>query len=535
MASHMGWIRNMTIARRLGLTFGLVVLLLLVQSGMSLRTALQSQALVQGSVAQARARYELAVALRASVKSEELYLRRLSVQVEPDKVEREIVSALKASAAADKTLGELLALPLSDADHQAVLALQQQIQSSRSMRDRVIEFGRQLQTDEVNQVFEEKLDPLIHQYQEAVAGFADQQRLSEAAAFADIVAMAQSSRQITWTTALVGVVVAALAGVALYRSVTRPLNATVLMADRIAAGDLTLEIRAESDTETGRMMAALGQMVQRMRAAMGTVVSSSGSIHNASTEIAAGNMDLSNRTERQAAALQQAAHSIERIASAVHDNAEASREAQHQAHEASSQAGIGGQKIDHIVQTMEAISGSSTRMSEIIGVIDGIAFQTNILALNAAVEAARAGEQGRGFAVVASEVRGLAQRSAQAAKEIKELIQTNLQTVRAGVSQVVDARGTIASMVRASELAADLVTRISEASTQQAQDVAQIHEVVSEIDEGLRQNAALVEQAAAAADSLRSQTEALDGVLAYFKVGAAEPPLLLHGTSRAQR
>ena len=515
----------MTIAHRLSVAFGLVVMILLGQSAMSYWAAVQSQDLVQGPVAQARARYELAMMLKSAGKAEELYLRRLSVQVEPDKVEREIASALNASAEIDQALKRLLSLPLSSADATALKSLQQTLQSTRSARDKVIDLGRQLQTDEVNQVFEDKLDPLIQQSQAAALEFARQQKAAEDQSFAEIVTLGDKSRRITWITALVGAVLATLAGVLLYRSVTMALNTTVHMADRVAAGDLTLHIGAQANNETGRMMSALGRMVERMHEAMEMVIRSSASIHAASTEIAAGNLDLSSRTERQAVALQQATHSIELIANAVHENADASQEAQVQAREASRQARSGGQQTEHIVQSMEAISASSRRMADILGVIDGIAFQTNILALNAAVEAARAGEQGRGFAVVANEVRGLAQRSAQAAKEIKDLIQGNLQTVKAGSVQVTEARSTMASMVKASELAADLIIRISEATAQQAQGVAQIHGVVSEIDEGLRQNAALVEEAAAAADSLRSQTEALDSVLAFFQVGASQPPL----------
>ena len=517
----------MTIAHRLIVAFGLVVLILVGQSAMSFWAAAQSQTLVQGKVGQARERYELASALSAAGKAEELYLRRLSVQVDPARVEREIASALKASADTDLVLKRLMSMPLSASDSAALQRLQQTIQSTRSARDKVIDLGRQLQTDEVNQVFEEKLDPLIQQSQSTALEFAQQQKSAEEESFAEVVALAEQSRHITWITVLTGTGLAVFAGLMLYRSVTTPLNATVRMADRVASGDLTLQVEAQANNETGRMMNALGQMVRRMHEAIEIVVRSSASIHTASTEIAAGNLDLSNRTERQAAALQQATHSMELIADAVRDNAEASHQAQAQAREASQHARSGGEQTEHIVRTMGAISDSSTRMSEIIGVIDAIAFQTNILALNAAVEAARAGEQGRGFAVVAGEVRGLAQRSAQAAKEIKSLIQGNLQAVKAGAAQVIEARRTMAAMVKTSELATDLVTRISEATAQQAQGVAQVHGVMSEIDEGLRQNAALVEEAAAAADSLRGQTEALDSVLTHFRLRGVKAPALL--------
>src|SRR5450830_660923 len=493
--------RDMTIAHRLIVAFGLVVLILLGQSAMSFWAAVQSQDLVQGPVGQARARYELASALSAAGKAEELYLRRLSVQVDPARVEREIASALKASADTDQALKRLLALRLSTGDIAALQGLQQTIQSTRSARDQVIDLGRQLQTDEVNQVFEDKLDPLIQQSQAAALAFARQQKAAEEQSFAEIVALADHSRRITWITAVVGSVLAALAGLLLYRSVTTPLNATVRMADRVAAGDLTLQIAAQANNETGRMMSALGQMVRRMHEAIETVVRSSASIHTASTEIAAGNLDLSNRTERQAAALQQATHSMELIANAVQDNAEASQQAQTQAREASQQARSGGQQTEHIVQTMEAISASSTRMSEIIGVIDGIAFQTNILALNAAVEAARAGEQGRGFAVVASEVRGLAQRSALAAKEIAGLIQNSVKKVDAG-SELVDAAGnTMQDIVRSVKHVADIMVEISAASEEQSAGIRQINDAIEQIDDMTQQNSALVEQAAAAAQS----------------------------------
>ncbi|MBV8617840.1 MAG: MCP four helix bundle domain-containing protein [Curvibacter sp.] len=511
-------LRDMSIANRLRLTLGFVLAMLLLQSLASLWGVEQALTLVQGKVAQARQRHDLANAVRDAGKSEELYLRRLSVQVEPDKVEREIASALQAGREADQALAALAALPLDVADRSAVEALRRSIQGGRAMRDRVIDLGRQLQTDAVNQVFELELDPLIQKSQAATAAWVAQQKEAEGAAFDDIVSLSRRSRVLIVGTALFGVLIGVSAGLALYRSVTRPLNATAERLDCLATGDLTLEIQAEARGETGRMMAAMGQMVGRLREAVGTVVSSSRSILDSSTEIAAGNQDLSLRTERQAAALQQATRSLELIARGVQENAEASREAQAQAQAASEQATLGGQQVRQIVQTMEAVSSSSRRMSEIIGVIDGIAFQTNILALNAAVEAARAGEQGRGFAVVATEVRTLAQRSAQAAREIKALIQTNVETVDLGASQVSEAGGTIGAVEQSSAATAHWITRISESCQQQAREVAQVHQAVSEVDDGLQRNAALVEQATAAASSLRGQAEALGRVLAYFKV-----------------
>ncbi|MCO4243047.1 methyl-accepting chemotaxis protein [Acidovorax facilis] len=254
-----------------------------------------------------------------------------------------------------------------------------------------------------------------------------------------------------------------------------------------------------------------------MRLAIQEVRLASGSTLCAAGEIAAGNMDLSIRTERQALALQSVSQSIEDVAQRVSSNAELARQAQRQAHDAAGMASDSAEKVRRFTETIEAILRSSQQMSDIVSVIDGIAFQTNILALNAAVEAARAGEQGRGFAVVASEVRTLAQRSSTAAREIRDLIHLNLQTVETGALQATQVDSSIRHMVSASEQVAGVVADISRSTEVQATSIGQVHVVIHDVDEGIRQNAALVEEAAASAASLRGQAEALDQTLGRFR------------------
>ncbi len=302
------------------------------------------------------------------------------------------------------------------------------------------------------------------------------------------------------------------------RSITLPLNRAVGVAEAVAGGDLTQRIEVTSHDETGQLLRALANMNDSLARTVGKVRSGSDTITTASNEIASGNLDLSSRTEQQASSLEETASSMEELTSTVQQNAENARQATQLVVSASDFATRGGAVVGQVVSTMGAIKESSNRIVDIIGVIDGIAFQTNILALNAAVEAARAGEQGRGFAVVASEVRNLAQRSAAAAKEIKELIGHSVTTVDEGARLVDQAGETMEGIVKAVQQVSDIMQQISAASQEQSSGIAQVNQAIVSIDDVTQQNAALVEEAAAAAQSMRDQAEMLAEAVSVFRL-----------------
>ena len=302
------------------------------------------------------------------------------------------------------------------------------------------------------------------------------------------------------------------------RSITGPVAQAVSVAETVAAGDLTSQIDDSARDEMGRLLGALKTMNGRLADIVGQVRNSSDSIATGSSEIATGNADLSQRTEEQASNLQQTAASMEQLTSTVRQNADTARQAAQLASGAAQAATQGGEVVQGVVTTMAEIAESSRRISEIIGVIDGIAFQTNILALNAAVEAARAGEQGRGFAVVAGEVRTLAQRSAQAAREIKSLITVSVEKVDTGTRLVGDAGTSMNGIVTQVRRVNDLISEISAASEEQTVGIGQVGDAVAQLDQVTQQNAALVEESAAAAESLRHQAAQLADVVSRFRL-----------------
>ncbi|MDO8699266.1 MAG: methyl-accepting chemotaxis protein [Rhodoferax sp.] len=305
----------------------------------------------------------------------------------------------------------------------------------------------------------------------------------------------------------------------LARYLGKPMAYAVQMADQLAGADLSATVQPTGNDETVQMLTALSRIQSSFGGIVQSVKSNAQSVATASAEIAQGNHDLSARTEQQASALEQTAASMEELSSTVKQNADSARQANQLAMSASTVAVQGGEVVGQVVQTMKGINDASRKISDIISVIDGIAFQTNILALNAAVEAARAGEQGRGFAVVASEVRSLAGRSAEAAKEIKSLINASVERVERGTTLVDQAGSTMAEVVSSIRRVTDIMGEISAASHEQASGVAQVGEAVTQMDQATQQNAALVEEMAAAASSLKSQADELVQVVGVFKLG----------------
>jgi methyl-accepting chemotaxis protein len=327
---------------------------------------------------------------------------------------------------------------------------------------------------------------------------------------------------------LMGVLTAAALGLGIViawlisRSITVPIGRAVRIAETVASGDLTSQFKVDTKDETGRLLAALAEMNGNLSKMVGDVRVGTETIATASRQIASGNLDLSSRTEQQAASLEETAASMEELTATVKQNSENAREANKLAAHASDAAVQGGSAVRRVVDTMEAINASASKIVDIIGVIDGIAFQTNILALNAAVEAARAGEQGRGFAVVASEVRNLAQRSAVAAKEIKVLINDSAEKIDAGGRLVREAGTTINEMVESVKRVTDIMGEIMGASDEQYTGIEQVNQAISQMDQVTQQNAALVEESAAAAASLQEQADYLVHSVGVFRLSGGE-------------
>ena len=330
-------------------------------------------------------------------------------------------------------------------------------------------------------------------------------------------------RSLTWI-AIAVVVAAAIAAVLMTlvaRAISVPLNAAVRFAQTVAQGDLTVNIRAQGDDEVARVIRSLSEMSDRLRKLIAEVRDGVESVNTASNEIAAGNLDLSARTEKVAFSVQETATYMDQLGGSATQSTQTALQVNQLSQQAFDAAERGGDIVARVVTSMSEITTSSSKINDIIGVIDGIAFQTNILALNAAVEAARAGEQGRGFAVVASEVRGLAQRSAAAAKEIKELIESSVGIVDAGGQLVNEAGGAMSDIIEAVRHVSTLIGEIADASQAQQRDLVQVREAVVHIDETTQQNAALVEESASAAASLRDQADRLAALVSVFRVSAS--------------
>ncbi|MBB4845834.1 methyl-accepting chemotaxis protein [Paucibacter oligotrophus] len=364
-----------------------------------------------------------------------------------------------------------------------------------------------------------ELIPVMNQYLEALGAYADNMQAELRNAVDQATQEARHARNLTLAILLAAIACGAVIAIVITRSVTEPVSAAQEVAQRIATGDLSGQLQVQGQDELARLQQALSDMQGQLRLTMADVRTAAEQVQTSSSEIASGSLDLSNRTEQAASSLEQTGAALQQLTQTVNDNAGASRQADQLAASAAGVAQQGGAMVQRVVETMSDIQRASGKIGDIIGVIDGIAFQTNILALNAAVEAARAGEQGRGFAVVAAEVRSLAGRSAQAAKEIKTLISETIAQVERGSDLVSQAGSKITEVVGSVERVTTVISGIAGQSGSQATTLNEIGQAVQQLDQMTQQNAALVEQSAASAESLREQAGRLLSTVSQFRLG----------------
>jgi methyl-accepting chemotaxis protein len=391
-------------------------------------------------------------------------------------------------------------------------------------RDEVLKLMNEKDQDGALYKMDLAMLPAMDAYVGAIKALADHYSRQVALDTSAAAASANSGRELLVAFCAGGMLLAILAAVLITRSIVRPLHSAVETAQRVADGDLTVRIASDARDEMGELLRALGAMSDNLRTLVSDVAERAGTVADTSAQIAQGNVDLSQRTEEQASTLEETASSMEELTSTVAQNAAHALQAKDLAAGTTEVAREGGRAMSQVVSTMDGISGASRRIAEITAVIDGIAFQTNILALNAAVEAARAGTQGRGFAVVAAEVRTLAQRSAQAAREIKDLIANASAQVQAGTREVGAAGGKIEAIVRSVEQVSAIVAEIALATQEQSSGIEQVNTAVAQMEQVVQQNAALVEQSTAATASMKGQADNLLERVARFRLDGEEVP-----------
>jgi methyl-accepting chemotaxis protein len=516
---------NLTVRAKLTWAFGLLAFVVLLISGFALKSLSDANQRFDGFVNGIAARVDMAGHVRSAVADRAVAVRNLVLVTSPEDLAVEKEKVLVAHKETTESMAKLIQMGQAtdvSAEGGRLIAEMDRIEKAYApIALDIVDKALAKQRDEAIEKMNQECRPWLASLNKAAQAYADfirtvsDQRVKAAAA--DYAAQ----RKLLISACVLAFLMAGGAGVLLTRSLTRALGGEPAelgaAMQRVADGDLSVRIASTSGDDSSVMATAA-----RMQAALALLVSSvrqnSDSMATASAQIAQGNQDLSSRTEQQASALQQTAATMEQLGTTVRNNADSAKQANQLAQGASAVAAHGGEVVGKVVTTMQGINDSSRKIGDIIGVIDGIAFQTNILALNAAVEAARAGEQGRGFAVVASEVRSLAQRSAEAAKQIKTLIGRSVEQVELGTALVDQAGKTMGEIVGSIQRVSDIVAEITSASAEQSSGVQQVGEAVSQMDQATQQNAALVEESAAAAESLKGQALQLVQAVAMFKL-----------------
>ena len=516
---------KMKVASRLAVAFGLVLAVSVIAALLSLSKLSAIQDNLENIVQVNNVKVELNSKMLNSVHVVSRVMRTMVLLSDKAAKETEMVKITKSREAYDNAWAELQKFAPSGAAKvlRAKIAAERDV--ARPLNNKVFELGMAEKEAEATKLLMSEANPATQKWLEAIEENVELQNSSSVNQFEEAEADYKQGRLLLIIANVLNVTIALTLGWLVTKSITNQLGGeprdAAELAQAVASGDLTLDVNLKAGDATS-MMAHLKTMQESLVKVVSNVRHGSEGVSNASAEIASGNNDLSARTEQQASALEETAASMEQLSSTVSQNADSARQANQLAHNASTVAVKGGDVINQVVVTMGDINESSRKISDIISVIDGIAFQTNILALNAAVEAARAGEQGRGFAVVASEVRTLAGRSADAAKEIKVLINASVERVERGTALVDQAGSTMIEVVHSIKRVTDLMGQISSASQEQSAGVSQVGEAVAQMDQVTQQNAALVEEMAAAASSLKAQAQDLVQVVATFKLNAGD-------------
>ncbi|MFK3740413.1 methyl-accepting chemotaxis protein [Massilia sp. TN1-12] len=509
---------NLKIGQRLALGYGLVLAMLLLVAFTGMRSMNELNGLTERIVNDNNAQLAAANGMRDTQRRIAIGVRDIILTTDDEGMTR-LVATIDTAWKEYFQWRDKMEKLSTDPERRALLAkIAEARQKATPLINKVQELGRANKNEESLALLKGEAVPAVKAWQQTIADMIDVQAARNEKEQAQGKADFEQARNV-----LIGVsILAALMAVAvawfITRSITAPMQRAVGIARTVASGDLTSRIEVDSTDETGELLAALKEMNDSLQTVVGRVRGGTDTLVTAAGEIASGNLDLSSRTEQQASALEETASSMEELTSTVKQNAENARQANQLAKSASDVATRGGAVVADVVTTMGSIHASASKIVDIIGVIDGIAFQTNILALNAAVEAARAGEQGRGFAVVASEVRNLAQRSAAAAKEIKALIDDSVGKVDEGSRLVQQAGSTMEDIVMSVRRVTDIMAEISSASHEQEAGIEQINQAIGEMDSVTQQNAALVEEAAAAAQSMQEQSSALEQLVSTFKI-----------------
>jgi methyl-accepting chemotaxis protein-1 (serine sensor receptor) len=446
-------------------------------------------------------------------------LDRVILRIDDPKIEEMVKRAEEFHEQSEKAWQRYLALPADSVEKKLSddVAAKRVIYLKEGGQALIMAIRNKQRADAERLLFE-KVQPLFTSLNTSAEELSNLQMKNAAQGFEASQSLFSSIRTMTIVGTLLGLLIVVTSAFFLIRAITHPLQEALDHFDAISAGDLTRRIEAKSSDEMGRLMMALSKMHQSLTTIIGQVRTGTDTIATASSQIAAGNQDLSSRTEEQASSLEETASAMEELTSTVKQNADNARQANQLAVTAADIAAKGGSVVGHVVDTMASINESSKKIVDIIAVIDGIAFQTNILALNAAVEAARAGEQGRGFAVVASEVRNLAQRSAGAAKEIKALINDSVAKVDDGTNLVNQAGATMEQIVDSIKRVTDIMGEIAAATQEQSAGIEQVNQAISQMDQVTQQNAALVEEAAAASEAMQDQAGKLAKAVSVFKL-----------------